>query len=65
MSPSVVTVFFGIAVPAKSKADFRLFGVAAVVVEVDEVESVSVVTPYTPPVAAVPGAAVGVTHCVL
>jgi hypothetical protein len=45
MSPAVVTVFFGIAVPAKSKADFTLFGVAAVVVEVDEVESVSVVTP--------------------
>ena len=65
MSPAVVTVFFGIAVPAKSKADLTLFGVAAVVVEVDEVESVSVVTPYTAPVAAVPGAAAGVTHCVL
>jgi hypothetical protein len=39
--------------------------VAAVVVEVDEKESVSVVTPYTAPVAAVPGAAAGVTHCVL
>lgn len=41
------------------------FGVAAVVVEVDEVESVSVVMPNTAPVAAVPGAGVGVTHSVL
>jgi hypothetical protein len=47
MSPSAVTVFFGIAVPAKSKADFTLFGVAAVVVEVDEVESVSWTMPTT------------------
>ena len=47
MSPAAVTVFFGIAVPAKSKADFTLFGVAAVVVEVDEVESVSWTMPTT------------------
>jgi len=45
MSPAAVAVFFGIAVPAKSYALLTLFGVAAVVVEVDEVESVSVVTP--------------------
>jgi hypothetical protein len=45
MSPVAVTVFFGIAVPAKSKADLTLFGVAAVVVEVEFVASVSVVTP--------------------
>jgi hypothetical protein len=47
MSPAAVTVFFGIAVPAKSKADLTLFGVAAVVVEVDEVESVSWTIPTT------------------
>jgi len=38
------------------------FGTAAVVVEVEEVESSSVVTPYTPAVVAVPTAATGVVH---
>jgi hypothetical protein len=39
------------------------FGTAAVVVEVEATESVSVVTPNTPPVEAVP--AVKSIHCVL
>jgi hypothetical protein len=44
-SPAVVTVFFGIAVDAVSNADFTEAGVAAVVVEVELVESIRVVTP--------------------
>jgi hypothetical protein len=36
--------------------DATEFGVAAVVVEVEFAESVRVVTPYTPPVVAVPDA---------
>jgi hypothetical protein len=50
-------------VAAKSYEVLTLFGTAAVVVEVEATESVSVVTPNTPPVAAVP--AVKSIHCVL